>query len=90
MWGWHDGLSGADWIWMTLHDIAAAEKWNLPIVLIVLWFLRDAVGESPRGRDGDRETSALEIARRAYARGELSREQYLQVVADLEQTTGDR
>ncbi|MCA9848514.1 MAG: hypothetical protein KC461_09425 [Dehalococcoidia bacterium] len=86
MWGWHDGLSGADWIWMTLM---MGLVWA-PIVLIVLWFLRDAVGESPRGRDGDRETSALEIARRAYARGELSREQYLQVVADLEQTTGDR
>ena len=34
--------------------------------------------------------SALDITKERYARGELSREQYLQVVADLEQTTGDR
>jgi len=89
MWGWHEGMDGADWVWMTLM---MGLVWA-PIVLIVLWFLRDAVGGTPRGRDrrdGDGEISAIKLARRAYARGELSREQYLQVVADLEQTKADR
>lgn len=88
MWGWHEGMGGADWIWMTLM---MGLVWA-PIVLVVLWFLRDAVGGTPRGRDRsdpDGESSPLELARRSYARGDLSRERYLQIVEDLEQTKGD-
>lgn len=87
MWGWHEGMDGADWIWMTLM---MGLVWA-PIVLIVLWFLRDAVGPRPpgRGRHGGVDgLSALDEARHAYARGDLSRERYLQVVEDLEGTKG--
>jgi uncharacterized membrane protein len=88
MWGWHEGMDGADWIWMTLM---MGLVWA-PIVLIVLWFLRDAVIPRPPDRGGqdgvDSEVSALDQARRAYARGDLSRERYLQVVEDLGETKG--
>jgi len=63
-----------------------------PVVLIVLWFLRDAVIPRPSARGGqggvDSGLSALDQARRAYARGDLSRERYLQVVEDLGETKG--
>jgi uncharacterized membrane protein len=89
MWGWHEGLDGADWVWMTLM---MGLVWA-PILLIVLWFLRDSLGgASPRGGQSDDAAgglSATETARRAYARGDLSREQYFQVVEDLERTKGD-
>lgn len=87
MWGWHEGMDGADWIWMTLM---MGLVWA-PIVLFVLWFLRDAVGGATRNQgrsDPDGELSAVELARRAYARGDLSRESYLQVVEDLEGAKG--
>lgn len=88
MWGWHEGIDGADWIWMTLM---MGLVWA-PIVLIVLWFLRDAVVPRPSDRGGqdgvDSGLSALDQARHAYARGDLSRERYLQVMEDLGETKG--
>lgn len=87
MWGGYEGMDGAGWIWMTLM---MGLVWA-PIVLFVLWFLRDTVGGATRNQgrsDPDGELSAVELARRAYARGDLSRERYLQVVEDLGETKG--
>lgn len=88
MWGWHEGINGADWVWMTLM---MGLVWA-PIVLIVLWFLRDGLGGRSADRSGpgndEARLSALELAQRAYARGDLSRERYREVVEDLEPTKG--
>jgi uncharacterized membrane protein len=84
---WHDGLNGWDWAWMTLM---MGVMW-IPLVLIVIW----AVSSLTRSRTDDRApgqppSSALEVAQLAYARGEVSRERYLQIVEDLKATSPER
>lgn len=84
MW-WHDGLSGWDWLWMT---VMMGVVW-VPIVLLVLWAIW-----SPRRTggtvDGGRRDDPLEVAQRTYARGEISRERYLEIVEDLKADSGRR
>ena len=88
MW-WHDGPDGWGWVWMGLM---MAIVW-LPLLVILVWALRQ-FGQPPQPpaappRDADRasgaEPDALELARRSYARGELDRERYLQIIEDLGQ-----
>ena len=73
---WHSG-DGMGWcmvigsVWMVFFWIAIA--W--------LFFRFVARGEGPASSPGD---SALEIARRRYAAGEISREQFEQLRRDLE------
>lgn len=92
MWHSHDGPDGWGLVWMALM---MAFVW-IPILLIIVWAVRDfgrprdareqppptppATPAPPAGPD------AREIARRAYASGELDRERYLQIVEDLEDT----
>jgi uncharacterized membrane protein len=55
----------------------------LPIVLVPLWALGMLRGRAPR--DGDAAVlDAREIARRAYARGEIDRARFLQLIEDLD------
>ncbi len=83
MWTWHDGGDGWGVLWMGLM---MAIVW-VPLLLVFVWALR----EFGRPREDDRasmrgpvpEPAAGEIARRAYARGEIDRERYLQVMDDL-------
>ena len=90
MWTWHGGLDGWGWIWMT---VMMAVVW-LPLILAGAWLLRQSGGGAPsRPRDdgsGETHLDAVEIARRAYARGELPREQYLQIADDLQHGGGSR
>ena len=82
MWYWHDGAGGWAWVWMT---VMMAVVW-LPLVIFFVWALRawSRSGAAPplhlSGRD---DVPAAEIARRACARGEISRERFLEVMADL-------
>jgi uncharacterized membrane protein len=87
MW-WHDGLSGWDWLWMTMM---MGVVW-IPIVLVVLWAIWSLSRPGAPGRmgDGDRRDDPLEVAQRTYARGEISRERYLDIVEDLKATGGIR
>jgi uncharacterized membrane protein len=61
---------------------------SLPLLLIVVWALRQ-FGQPPRGNEPPSpppsEPDAREIARRAYARGELDRERYRQIIEDLDE-----
>lgn len=74
----------SDWIWMTL---IMAFFW-VPIVWAALWAItrtsRDQ-DDRPRPRPHEPE-DARDIARAAYARGELTREQFLEVIEDLDRT----
>ncbi len=82
MWYWHDGPGGWAWVWMT---VMMAVVW-LPLLLLFVWALRTWArpGAAPRPDiDGRDDVPADEIARRAYARGEISRERFLEVMADL-------
>lgn len=85
MW-WGDGPDGWEWIWMAAMMVVV---W-LPLGLLALWALgqfgRPPADQAPR--DGDR-AGAIEprtLARSAYARGEMSREQFLRVIEDLDRT----
>jgi putative membrane protein len=69
MWGYY----GGDWWWMLFGGFFMLLFWGAVIGLIV-WGVR----QFTRGREGDatlRETP-LQIARRRFARGEITREQF--------------
>ncbi len=88
MWYWNDGIGGWGVFWMGLMMVV---MW-LPLLLLLVWALR-GLGRPSRGSEPPwppppPEPDAREIARRAYARGEIDRERYLQIIADLEQTKG--
>jgi uncharacterized membrane protein len=88
MWEWHEGPDGWGVLWMGLM---MAIVW-LPLLLILFWGLREFGRPHNDGRPPSNqppaEPDARELARRAYARGEIDRERYLQVIEDLEQTKG--
>ncbi|MEE8336480.1 MAG: hypothetical protein V3R95_00315 [Dehalococcoidia bacterium] len=58
-----------------------------PIVALVAWLVRG--GPLGGGRRHD-DVDAEEIARRAYARGEISRERFSEINADLRGSRGER
>ncbi len=73
MYGYHYGMG---WMLMTLVF------WILLIagvVLLVLWI----VGKSSRGVRSAPEESALDILKKRYARGEITREQYEEMKSDI-------
>ncbi len=72
MWGMHDGMG---W-WMVLGSF-----WVVVFWAGLLWFATSLIGKETTGQT--REESPLEIAKRRYARGELSREQFEQIRQDL-------
>lgn len=81
MWGWDDGPNGWGWVWMI---IMMSFVW-LPLLLAAVWVLAQFGRQgASRGGDGGDGVDARELARRAYARGEMDRERYLQVMQDLE------
>ena len=88
MWDWHDGPDGWGVLWMGLM---MAIVW-VPLLLILAWALRELGGprrsDQPPSSEPRPEPEAREIARRAYARGEIDRERYLQIMKDLEQPRG--
>ena len=72
MWGEHEGMG---W-WMLFGSIWFVVFWGL-----VIWAFMTVVNRGDK-RDSDHE-SALDIARRRYARGEISREEFEQIRSDL-------
>jgi putative membrane protein len=75
--GWMNGFGGTMWgigllFWLVI--IAA-------VVLLVVWAVRSSgrYASTPPSQEPD----ALEIARRRYARGEISKEQFEQIKRDL-------
>ena len=81
MWGWADGPSGWGWFWMI---VMMSFVW-LPLLLAVVWALAQFGRQSASGgRDSGEAIDARELARRAYARGEIDRERYLQIMQDLD------
>lgn len=79
---WHGGWGGGDWIGMLLMMILV---WT-PILVMGFFLLRAATGH----REGPKETrdEAEEEARRSYARGEMDRERFQQVMQDLREHRG--
>jgi uncharacterized membrane protein len=75
MMGWQ-GYSGFDW---------TAVVFVIALVGMIIWALRSSLSEHLGARDDTTspERSALEIAKERYARGEMSREEFLNVTNDL-------
>lgn len=55
----------------------------LGIIFLVVWGLRAFGNTTSRDRRPERTSTSLEIAQQRYARGELSRDEYLALVDDL-------
>ena len=73
MWGAHDGMG---W-WMAFGMIWMIVFWGA-IIWLIAWGVSQFSGRDRR--DGE---SALDIARRRYAGGEITREQFEQLRRDL-------
>lgn len=73
MWGMHDGMG---W-WMVFGGVWMLLFWAA-IIWLVVWGVSRLSGD--RARQGD---TPLDIARRRYARGEITREQFEQLKHDL-------
>lgn len=83
MWDWHDGPDGWGWFWMILMMAAV---WA-PLLVLLLW-TSGPLGRAapPNARPRESPPDARELARQAYARGEMDRERFLQMMADLDDT----
>lgn len=77
MWHWHGGWGTGDWFTMALMMLLV---W-VPVIVLVLLLVRSFASRPPESGDG--ADAAEEEARRAYARGDIEREQFLQIVEDL-------
>ena len=73
---WHSG-DGMGW-WMVIGSVWMVFFW---VAVAWLFFRFVARGESPVSSSSE---SALEIAKRRYAAGEISREQFDQLRRDLQ------
>ena len=76
MWGANEGMG---W-WMIFGGIWMVIFWGL-IIWLIIW----GIGQISRSSGGGQrnEDDPLEIARRRYARGEITREQFEQLRRDL-------
>ncbi len=88
MWNWDDGPDGWGWFWMGAMMLIV---W-LPLLVILIWALRQfgqpPTGNEPHSNQLPPEPDAREIARRAYARGEIDRDRYQQIMEDLGEPVG--
>jgi putative membrane protein len=73
MWGAHDGMG---W-WMVFGMIWMVVFWGAVIWAIIWAATRIGQGHGERGE------SALDIARRRYANGDITREEFEQLQKDL-------
>ena len=76
MWDGHDGMG---W-WMLFGSVWFVLFWGL-----IIWAVASLVSRLGGGQasQGSREESPLDIAKRRYARGEISKEEYDRLRADL-------
>jgi putative membrane protein len=78
-WGWSGMWLG--WLLMVGFTVA--------VILLIVWLVRLSVASrnenADEGRIMQRGESALEILRARYARGEISKEEYLEMRATLSQ-----
>ena len=80
MWGAGDGVG---W-WMLWGGVMMVLFWG-GIVALAVWVVQSAWGDHGGLRRGfaPRGDSAEEIARRRYARGEITRDEFARIIEDL-------
>ena len=67
------------------HGYGGGMMWIFWILLLAALAVFAVVLTRRRENDSDQEKSAIEILQERYARGEISREEYLQILEDLRQ-----
>jgi putative membrane protein len=89
--GWRAGWGLLPWMggslggpMMLLMMLSMVLFWGA-LILGTVWLIRWLVEQAAQGRAG--EPDALELARRRYARGEISREEYERLRDDLKRET---
>jgi putative membrane protein len=78
---WHNGFGWTGGYW--LFGVVFWALGFAAVVLLILALVRRSTGY--RGSWHSAEPDALEIAKRRYARGEITKEQYEQLKKDLSQ-----
>lgn len=84
-WGFY-GIGGLEWIWVIVN-LAIIVAVIVAIVLFVIWLVR-RLSTNSHMATGPAYSRSLEdakaIAKRRYAQGEISREEYQQIIADIQ------
>lgn len=81
--GGFGGFGSFGWIGMILYMIVPVLL-IVGLVVLVVWAVRHASGSSPyNGAQIVGSQSPKEIAQARYAKGEISREEYQQILVDL-------
>ena len=79
------GFGGIGWIEMIILLVMIAIM--IGIVFLVIWFMRRTdIRDTPNIRSTSALQSPREILQARYARGEITREQYLEILEDLNRT----
>ena len=78
-WGGHSVLGSYSWIGMIINLVI-----TVVVIVGIVWLIRRALstGQLPSGPASALQ-SPREILQIRYARGEITREQYLEILADL-------
>ncbi len=79
--GYPGGIGGLGWIGMILNLV-----FTIGLIVAVIWFAAWAVRRftsAPRSGQAENSTSARDLLQIRYARGEITREQYQQMLSDL-------
>ncbi len=77
-------LGPFSWIGLAINAIIVIAL-IVALVLLIIWALRGMRrGPAPTGMSNPPATSPRDVAQMRYARGEITREQYQQILADLE------
>ena len=79
------GFSGYGWIWMILNLVI-----TVAVVIGIIWFIiwivrRISSNEQSNLSAGSAAQSPREILQIRYARGEITRDQYLEILEDLKE-----
>lgn len=78
MYGW----GGLGWIGMIINLVVTIGV-IVGLVLLVVWAVRRMSGTTFSGSQSRSASSAKEIAQERYAKGEINRDEYQQILSDL-------
>jgi len=82
MWGNMGDWGPMGWVWGIMGFLFMATFW-VGVILLIFYGIRALSRSGGAGGGPGKETSALDIARARYARGEIGKEEFEQLKRDL-------